>query len=348
MSWFKAKELVFYSCKGQGKISDQIIEFEIRISVDIKLKGLNKANKGSSLQIDDGGSASSGGRSLGHGSNDGRSRLLHDTCEETFILIALFSDSEEDGDESAVAMLSDNVTTDTDNLGDSGLHVGLEVSVMKLLVRGRHENVDILSNNVDEGESEELLSGLVETIDETDVIDDDGRHGEVVENFTLHLDERLLLSLIASLLHDTNKVETVASRLLSELKMDWNDGSVFLNSDNVASFADNARNSSLQVVTQISVVVGPRVFGRQDVNVSANHLGLRVSQDTLDSLVDILHNTIFSNNDNGIKDEFEHTKHIGDQLRVGLTVFGGLMMGGGFLASTVASRRSSEILGVMQ
>lgn len=269
---------------------------------------------------------------------------MHDTGEEALLLIALLSDSEEDGDESAVAVLGYDVAAKTNNFGDSSLHVGLQVPIVSLSVRGRHEYVDVLSNDINEGEAEELLSGLVESIDETLVIDDNGGHREVVEDLTLHLDERLLLGLVASLFEDTDEVESGTSGFFSELKIDGDDRAVLLNGNDIASLADDAGDSSSQVVAEVCVVVGSRILGRQNVNISANHLGLRVSKDALDSLVDVLHDTLLVDDNGGIKDELEHTEHVSDELGVRLLLSARLA----FLASTMASRRSSELLGVLK
>ena len=263
-------------------------------------------------------SGSSGGSSRGRGSRralggsgNGGLNLLEDTSEETLVLITLLSDSQEDRDERTVLGLSDDAASNTDDLGLSSVHVGLEVAVVGLAVRRRHEHGNILTNNVDERVSQEILSSLVETVDGTLGVDNDGRDDQSIQNLALLLQERLLLDLSLGLLQDTDEVQLSGSHgLLRNLQVDGHDGAILLNSNNVTTLSNNTRNTSLEVVTQEVIVIRLSVLSHQNVNVTTNEFRLIIAKGSLDLLVDVLNDTSLGDDDDRVQDELEHGEHI--------------------------------------
>ena len=137
--------------------------------------------------------------------------LLKDASEEALLLVSLFGDAEEDGDESAILLLSYGVATYANDLGLASFKVLFEVLVVEFSVRGRHEHADVLSNDFDERVSEEVLGRLVEAVDGTSLVDDDGGHSESVEDLAFLLDERLFLRLSLRFLHDANEEDLAGS-----------------------------------------------------------------------------------------------------------------------------------------
>ena len=86
------------------------------------------------------------------------------------------------GNEGAVAPAARHLAADADDLGLAGLEIALEVSVVFLMLRRRHQQADIAPEDFGFGISEQPFGATVERLDDSPGVDDDDAVGRGVEN----------------------------------------------------------------------------------------------------------------------------------------------------------------------
>jgi hypothetical protein len=239
--------------------------------------------------------------------------VLEDTSEEASLAVDLFGNGEHNRLQSTILGLSNNLTTNTDNLGLASLDISLQVVVVVLLVHTSHQEIDITTNNINELIVEQSGSGGVETVDSSLVIDNDGRDHEAIQNLTLSLENRLH-NLIDRLLESSKKVRLVADKLLSDFQVNGADRAILLLEDNIATITNDLGCTSLEVGLQVGVVSALVLLGHDDSNVLANEFLGDVSSKLLERRIAVLDDTLIVDGDESVQ---KHVKHGKDGLSLG-------------------------------
>ena len=82
----------------------------------------------------------------------------------------------------AVLSLADDDASDADNLSLSGSQIAIQITVMLMTVRCRHQHADIAALHLADGESEEALRSCAKGLDCPSLVDDHHRVRDSVKN----------------------------------------------------------------------------------------------------------------------------------------------------------------------
>ena len=185
-----------------------------------------------------------------------------------------------------------HLTPDTDDLGPSSGQVSRQVGVVLLAIRGRHQHVDVVAEDLVRGIAEEAFGRRVEGLDASMGVDDqDGVDGRIDDRPpTRFAGAELALEPCPArqVVQHARELALAADVHLANRQVDGEERAIAAAAGHLATDANDLGVAGVEVALEIAIVLFVMWRGHQQADIAAHDLGLRVAEQLFGTAVERL------------------------------------------------------------
>ena len=240
--------------------------------------------------------------------------VAQDADVESVAVMLGLADRELQGKGRAVLVPTGDLAPDADDLALPGLGIVAQIGVVAVVVRRRHQGLDVLADDLLGLEAEHPRTSRVVHADRAQAVDDDDAvHGGVEDRAMLVLAaaQGLLDALaVGDVPDDADEGRPAVLPVLADGKLHWKSRAVLALALDLAALADDLRRAALDIVANEGVVPGLIGFRHQHLDVSAHDLVGAVAEQRFAGAIEQADRAVgFDQNDavdNGIENRVEN------------------------------------------